>query len=496
MLKIDLEDDAGEATTTTNNKDEEGAIDFRWHSATGTVRWNHIFGDQLFMNLSGVYSHYNYGLDSSSSDGGGPASFSGIFDWNSEITTLVVKPDFSYYPRLDQTWRFGIHATHYQFIPASVATKEKGLNNTTFATEKGVEVAPYFEIEQKWEKAALLLGLRYSWFGNFGPNTIHYYPEGVEKNVNSSSHSKTFSAGEIIEQYGNFEPRLSFKYAINPRHRLRFGIDRNVQYIHFLSNTEVALPFDVWRPAGEHITPLKVWQTSVGWATNDAENKWLVSTDIYAKQFRGMIEYKNGADLFLSNRIETQLLPAQGYAYGIELSANKTKGKLRGEVNYTFARTLRRTTHPPGQENINQGNDYPSNFDRPHILNLTANYTLGKKWLANLGFTFQSGRPYSAVIGQFQLKDRWLLAFSDRNAYRLPPSHRLDLSFSYQPRKNKTHKRWKNTWNFGVYNLYGAKNPFTRFSQVNLAGSTPRLRHYQFSVIGGAVPFINYNFKF
>ena len=481
-------------TDTANQNDE--VIDFQWQNATGTVRWNHIFGDKLFMNLSGVYSNYNYGLNSSSTEGGGPGSVSGIFYWNSRINTFVLKPDFTFYPQVNQTWRFGLHTTHYRFLPAQVTTQEKGINDTRFETEIGIEIAPYFEVEQKWERTTLLLGLRYSWFGNFGPNEIFYYPKGVAKNVNTASHSKTFSSGEIIKSFGNFEPRLSLKYSINNRHRLRFGIDRNLQYLHLISNTEVALPFDLWKPAGEHITPLEVWQTTVGWATNDAENKWLISADIYAKRFRGLIEYKNGADLFLNNRIETQLLPAQGYAYGLELSANKTKGKLQGEVNYTFARTLRHTTNPQGQENINQGNDYPSNFDRPHILNLTANYTLGKKWQANLGFTFQSGRPYSATIGQFQLKNRWLLAYSNRNAYRLPPTHRLDLSLSYQPRKNKTNKRWKNTWNFGVYNLSGAKNPFTRFAQIDTSNAIPSLRHYQFSVIGAPIPFINYNFKF
>ena len=239
----------------------------------------------------------------------------------------------------------------------------------------------------------------------------------------------------------------------------------------------------------------EVWQTTVGWATNDAENKWLVSTDIYAKRFRGLIEYKNGADLFKQQN-RNPITPCTGIRLWTRTfgKQDQRQASRRSELHLCTDTTL--STNPQGQENINQGNDYPSNFDRPHILNLTANYTLGKKWQANLGFTFQSGRPYSATIGQFQLKNRWLLAYSNRNAYRLPPTHRLDLSLSYQPRKNKTNKRWKNTWNFGVYNLYGAKNPFTRFAQIDTSNAIPSLRHYQFSVIGAPIPFINYNFKF
>ena len=148
VLKLEFDDDDqnGEGSEDTGQN-----IDFSWRNATSTLRWNHIFGDQLFLNLSGIYSNYNYGLNTNSSNDGGPVSKNGIFDWHSNITTYVVKPDFTYYPSLNNTWRFGVNATYHQFLPAQITSGEKGLNSTKFPTEKGLEIAPYIEYEKKME---------------------------------------------------------------------------------------------------------------------------------------------------------------------------------------------------------------------------------------------------------------------------------------------------------------------------------------------------------
>lgn len=482
-----------EEQNSDDNSTEQ--IDFSWVNATSTLRWNHIFGDQLFLNLSGIYSNYNYGLDSNSS-GSGPDVNNGIFDWHSNITTFVIKPDFTFYPSLGKIVRFGINTTYHQFLPAQITSKEKGLNSTKFQKEKGLEIATYFEYEKKWEKTTLLAGLRYSWFGNIGPYEVHYYDPTKPKQVNTVLRSETFDTGSTSKKYANLEPRLAIKHQINPNQQLKINMGRNMQYIHLLSNTTAPLPFDVWKPSGEHLKPLDVFQASIGYGIQHDSGRWEITTDLFYKSFDNIVEYKNGADLFINDRIETQLLPGTGKAYGIEITYNKKKGGWTGELNYTYSRSLRKTESSFPLENLNFGNLFPSNFDRPHILNLIVSQSLGRKWDANISFTFQSGRPITPVIGQFKLNDNWLLTYSERNAYRLPNIHRMDLSFSYSPNKFKINKKWKSSWDFGVYNLYAAKNPISRFSEINIASGQPTFKSYHFSVIGSLIPFLNYNFKF
>ena len=244
-------------------------------------------------------------------------------------------------------------------------------------------------------------------------------------------------------------------------------------------------------PSGEHIKPLDVYQWSLGYAYKTEDRQWQATAEVFYKTFDNMVEYKNGADLFLNDQIETQLLPATGEAYGFDGTLQKTKGIWTGEVNYTFSRSTRKTTGKFPREQVRDGNTFPSNFDRPHAFNFNLYRNLNAKWKAGLFFTYQSGRPTTPAIGQFKIQDEWYLSYAERNSYRLPDLHRLDLSFTYTP-DQKSDRKWKGSWVFGIYNAYGAKNVFSRFS--NFFGD--ELRSYEFSAIAAQIPFINYNFKF
>ncbi|MGB2404613.1 MAG: TonB-dependent receptor [Flavobacteriaceae bacterium] len=482
-------------TSDDHGDERREEIDFRWRNATATVRWNHIFNDKLFMNLSGVYSQYNYGLNSKNDSGGGPANTTGSFEWKSTIDNFIVKPDFTYYQNNDVKWHFGVNATLYKFTPAKVVSEEEGVNTTNFPIERGLEIAPYVEYEHNWDKFSLLAGLRYSWFGNLGPYTVNYYDPNRIMRINTIIRRETFDRGQVTKSYSNFEPRLALNYQLSDRKAIKAGFDRNVQYIHLISNTTAALPFDIWKPAGEHIKPLDVYQATLGYAYTTANDLWQTTIEGFYKTFDQMVDYKNGADLFINDQIETQLLPAKGIAYGLEGVIQKTKGKWKGELNYTYSRSKRKTTSPFDAINIRGGAYFPSNYDRPHVLNLSVDRNLGKKWTANLFFTFQSGRPITPAIGQFSVdKGReWFLTYAERNAYRLPDNHRMDLSFNYRPNR-KPQKKWKGEWAFGVYNLYEAQNAFSNFTSFD--SNSKQLRTYQFSVIGSPIPFVTYNFKF
>ncbi|WP_160114681.1 TonB-dependent receptor [Aquimarina sp. AU474] len=492
VMKLNFSETGDEETSedgTTQNSDE--TIDFQWKNTTATLRWNHIFSDKLFMNLSGIYSRYNYALSSENSGGGPTGTSATNFTWKSAVENWILKPDFTLFQNSDTKMRFGINNTLYRFVPAKVNGNEEGVNNIDFGTEKGLEIAPYFSYDRKWDKFSVNAGLRYSWFANLGPYTVSTYNPNLPQTVSSITGSTTYGKNKVIKSYGNFEPRLALKYDISNRKAVKLGYNRMFQYIHLISNTNAALPFDIWKPSGFHIKPLEVNQISTGYAYDTKNRDYNFSVDAYYKTFKNQVEYKNGADLFLNENLETQLLSSDGYSYGIELGAFKTKGKLTGNVNYTYSVTKRKTTSQFASENLNDGNYYPSNFDRPHIFNLTANYKLSDKWSVGSFFTYQTGRPTTYATGKFQVDGQQFFTYSDRNAYRLNDTHRMDISFTYTPTP-KEDRKWQGSWVFGAYNVYGNKNAFSVFSSLR----NNQLRTFQYSVIGAPIPFITYNFKF
>lgn len=477
--------------------DEDGTktpdeiISFKWKNTTATVRWNHLFSDKLFMNVSSIYSRYDYLLNSENDTGGGPVNTSGSFTWESAVENWIFKPDFTYYYNPDTKFRFGVNSTLYKFTPAIVSTTEKGVNNIDFESENGLEIAPYFEYEKYWDKLSLNAGLRYSWFGNIGPYTVALYNPEFPKTTSTLTGNKLYDKGEIIKSYAGFEPRISLKYNLSTNKAIKIGYNRMFQYIQLISNTAAALPFDIWKPSGTYIEPLEVNQFSFGYAYDTPNSNYNFSFEGYYKNFKNMIEYKNGADLFLNENIETQLLPADGFSYGAEISLHKNRGKLTGNVNYTYSVTQRKTTSMFSAENINAGTYYPSNYDKPHVFNFIANYKINKKWDFGTFFTYQTGRPSTLPTGKILVNNNWHLTYSDRNAYRIPDTHRLDISFNYKPDGNPDTK-WESSWSFGVYNVYGHKNAFSTYSTFN----NEQLKTFQFSVIGAPIPFITYNFKF
>jgi len=478
-------------TQDDGTKTADESINFQWENATTTVRWNHLFSDRLFMNLSGIYSQYNYSLFSKNDTGGGSVGSSGTFTWKSSVENWIFKPDFTFYQSPTTKIRFGINNTLYKFTPAKISSTEEGINTVNFETEKGLEIAPYVEYKKKWDNLSINAGLRYSWFGNIGPHKVTTYDSTLPLSISSITGSKEYKRGEVIKNYSGFEPRLSLKYNLNDRKAFKLGYNRMFQYVHLISNTAAALPFDIWKPSGTHIKPLEVNQFSVGYAYDTSNEVYNFSFESYYKTFKNMLEYKNGADLFINENLETQLLPADGYSYGAEIGLHKNKGKLTGNVNYTYSVTKRKTTSSFINENINGGAYYPSNYDKPHSFNLTANYKLNEKWDLGTFFTFETGRPTTQPTGRITVDGISHLTYSDRNAYRISNTHRLDLSFNYTP-KGDPNTKWESSWSFGLYNVYGHKNAFSTYSTFN----NDKLKTFQFSVIGAPIPFITYNFKF
>ena len=478
------------ASESTEDKSSDQTANFQWNNATATLRWNHLFTNKLFMNLSGIYSQYNYGLTFKTDSGKNSNNNQELFDWASKVENWIFKPDFTFYKSAGTKFRFGTHLTLYRFKPTEVLSAEDNINRVNFDTENGVEIAPYFEYEKEWVKWKLNAGLRYSWFGSLGPKSIPTYAADKARTTQSIIDVTRHEKG-VIKRYSGLEPRFALNYSMTSQSALKFGYNRMFQYIHLISNTNAALPFDVWKLSGTHIDPIEVNQISLGYAYDTPKNNLNFTLDTYYKTFKNIVDYKEGADLFLVENTETQLIPVDGFSYGIEASIHKTKGKTTGELNYTFS-TSQRKSKPDAHssEQINNGDYFPSNFDRPHIINLNLSQQLNKKWNVNAHFTFQTGRPVTIPIGEYTIEGSQFIHYSDRNAYRLNDSHRLDLAVTYTPLRE--HKKWKGSWSYGVYNLYGRENAFSIYSRF----FNQELLSYQYSILGAPIPFITYNFKF
>lgn len=480
VLKFNQEEENGEGGFDSD-------LDLGWINTTATLRWNHTFSNRLFSNITGIYSKYDFSLGQREDLREEDIEENIEETVKRSIENWIFKPDFTYYSNPTTQMRFGLYGNLYQFIPKITSTA----GNQVLDKEKALELAAYYSIEKQWDKLSLSTGLRYSWFANFGEEDIAIYDPNLPQTQNSIIGNRSVKNNEISKTYSGFEPRISLKYDINDRKAFKIGYNRMFQYIHSINRQTITLPNDTWKPSGEHIAPLKVNQFSAGYAYDTKDQNYNFSIEGYYKTFDDLIVYKNGARLGVFDNLETELVTADGFSYGLELAAHKNKGKLTGNVNYTYSVSKRKTKSNFSSEQINNNTYFPSNFDRPHIFNITANYKLSKKWEVGAFFTFQTGRPITQPNGRLTLDGDSFITYSDRNAFRIPNTHRADISFTYTPTDNpKTN--WKGSWNFGVYNVYGRKNAFS----INSVFDDNQLETSQISFIAAPIPFISYNFKF
>jgi len=301
-----------------------------------------------------------------------------------------------------------------------------------------------------------------------------------------------YSSGEPVKTYGGPEPRLSLNYRINPNSSLKLGYNRIYQYIHLVSNTAAVTPVDIWQSSNTYFSPQLGDQLSIGYFRNSKNSMYESFIEVYAKQIQNILDFKDGANLILNPQLETALLPGNGLAYGVEISIDKIKGRLVGGVNYTYSRSLRKINGEFESEKINNGEYYPSNFDQPNIVNLNWRYSIKRNIFFSGIFTYHTGRPISIPLAAYEINSAPIIDFSDRNNYRLPDYHRLDLALIIEG-GNKRIKKINGQWTISVYNIYGRKNPYSAFFDYNVAGA---VKPYQLSLIGVPVPSVSYGIKF
>ncbi|PKH67319.1 hypothetical protein CXF59_07845 [Flavobacterium sp. ALD4] len=459
------------------------------------LRWNHLFSDKLFSNLSLIYSDYYYGLD---------LDFVG-FKWDSGIKNYNIKYDFKNYISDKFKLNYGVNAIYYDFNPGTIrpSNSESGINFDQLDKKYAFEPSLYMSATQEVSKRlSLTYGLRYSMFYRLGSSTVNIYENNSPITFNTDLQiyekavpigTKFYDKNEVIQSYNNLEPRFSASYQLNDAQSIKASYNRMTQYLQLISNTASPTPLDVWLPSDNFIKPQIADQVALGYFRNFKNDNYSLEVESYYKKVKNRLDYIDGADLIANNAIEQIILNGQLRSYGLEVMLRKNKGKLNGWISYTLSKSEQQTPGRNAEESgINSGNWYNSNFDKLHNVAVTGSYNLNEKWSFGANFALQTGQPTSFPNGQYEYLGINVPSYGLRNENRLPTYHHLDISATLTPRKNKD-RNWKGEWVFSVYNLYNRKNAASiNFRQNADSGNNEAIK----TSIFGIVPAVSYNFKF
>lgn len=390
-------------------------------------------------------------------------------------------------------FEWGAELNQYELNPGQLkpTNAESIINKKELELDYGREWGFFVEDDIDIVKFKFIIGMRYSLFHKLGPFTTHTYQEGRTKSPQSITDTKIYSKNEKIVTYGGFEPRFSLNYEISEVQSIKIGYQRTRQYMHLIANNAAVVPTDIYKLSNRHIQPQIGDQISLGFFQNFKNGGFETSMEVYYKNIENSIDYKEGANLLLNEFLESEIVNGRGYSYGAELSINKTKGDLTGRLSYTYSRSLFQPDGRFEEENINNGNPYPAYFDKPHDLTSILSYQLSDDWTLSGNFTYSTGRPVSIPISKYEVGAIAVAEFSERNQYRIPDYHRLDLALTYDPQS--TNKQLRSSWTFGLYNVYGRKNPFSVFFR-DQNGAPPQA--YRLSILGIPFPSVTYNFSF
>lgn len=459
------------------------------------LRWNHIISDNLFTNMSMIYSDYYYGLT---------LDFVG-FNWDSGIENYNFKYDFKHYLSNDLQLNYGTNLIYYDFNPGKISPIDEtsGINPQQFEKKYAFEPSFYVDAEQNiTENISVNYGIRYSMFYRLGGQNLNVYTDDTPVLFNQELQIyekatpigiKHYGRNEKIADFNNFEPRLAVAFTLDGNQSIKASYNRMTQYIHLISNTSSATPLDVWAPSGKYIKPQLLDQYAIGYFRNFKDKEYSLETEVFYKDVQNRIDYIDGADLIGNDAIEQVILNGKSRAYGWEVLLRKNTGKLSGFIAYTLSRSEQQT---PGrtqfETGINNGEWYKTPYDKVHDLSVTASYELSPKWNFGAIFALQSGRPVTYPNGYYEYQGINVPSYSLRNENRLPAYHHLDVSATYIPKPQKK-KGWQSEWVFSIYNLYNRKNAASiSFRQNEDSGRNEAVRLSIF----GIIPSVTYNFKF
>ena len=452
------------------SNDRDLFFNIPYGNATATLRWNHLFTDKLFLNVSAIYNDYDFGFE------GGQSSFS--VDVFSGIRDYNFKVDFDYYANPNHSFKFGANYTYHRLTPniASARSGEETFSNE-FEPQFAHDAAVYIQDDWKInDKLRVNVGLRGTMFAQLGPYTSTF--DGTE-----------YAKNELVKTYFGLEPRASANYKVNETTSLKAGITFTNQYLHLVSNSTSTLPTDVWVPSSELVKPQQGLQYAAGWFQNFKNNMYETSIELYYKHLNNQIDYRENYVNNVADEVEQQFVFGEGRSYGAEFFIKKAKGKLNGWLGYTLSKTDRIF------EEINDGEPYPATYDRRHDISLVANYELTKKWTIGGVFVYGTGNAFTPLRSLYFIENNLNVSYGARNSARIQPYHRMDLSATWTP-KPDSEKRFKSSWTFSVYNTYNRQNPFFISYDISADTNTGVAQAQALKVsIFPVIPSVTWNFK-
>ena len=460
------------------------SIYMRWGNLTSTARWNHLFSNRVFSNTSLIFSRYDYNL-------GVPGTGAGQFDWTSQISDYNFKEDFTWYLNSKNKLTLGFNVIYHHFDPGQIKAGDKSFfQDVKLTNYNALDNSLYVSNEQSiGSRLTLRYGLRYSYFQQIGEGKVTQYRNPDQPNEYEVTGVTQYASGKLIAPgYHNLEPRLALKYMLTPESSVKASYNRMAQNLHLITNTNSPTPLDIWLPSNTYIKPLLADQVGLGYFRNYNENMFETSAEVYYKKMSNVIDYIDGAELFLRENMETELMRGSGYAYGLELFAKKQEGRLTGWLSYTLAKSMRKV---PG---INEGKEYPSSYDRTHNASVVVNYDLSKRWNFSTTWVFSTGNPTSYPVAKYDVQGNTIYLYSERNSDRIPDYHRLDVSMTYDFKKNDR-KKVKQSLNFSIYNVYARRNAYSVTFRQN-ADRPSVSEATRLSIIGTLIPSVTYNFNF
>jgi len=428
--------------------------------------------------MSLIYSRYKYEL-------GTPEGDANSFLWDSKMYDYSARFDFTHYLTNKHTLRYGATTMYHSFFPGTAS----GLGTTSsfsefiLPPEYALEHSLYATDEFKpWEKFTIKYGLRYALFQNIGPGT--YYSFDADYNPVDST---VYAKGDIFNSYSSFEPRIAFTLLLNDVSSIKGSYSHSAQFISLAQNSTAGTPLDIWLPASLNVKPQLCDQISAGYFRNFRKNMYEVSAELYYKDLKNVIDFRDHAQLLLNQYLEGEMRTGRGYSYGIETMVRKDAGRLTGWVSYTYSRSFRIV------KEINDGNRYNAPYDKPHSANIVVNYDISRRLTASATWVYSTGLPVTFPTGRAVIGNSILPIFSNRNAYRMPDYHRLDVSVSLKG-KEKPGRKWRDELNLSVYNAYNRHNAWS----INFVSDPddPNITYAEKTYLFSIIPAVTYSIKF
>lgn len=450
------------------------------------LKWDKRYSERVESAIQVGVDHYLFHVEDRYHD-----STSYRFDY--AINQLYLKAQVNHRLAAHQ-FSYGLDAIHYRLRPGTKQpTADISLiEEQRLPNEYALETALFFSDQFKvGDRLTIDAGLRYSMYNFLGPATVRSYSTGVPKNDASIIGQQQYASGSLVKTYHAPEFRVNLNYLLSQEQSVKIGFNTLQQYIHMLSNTTSISPTDTWKLSDSHIKPQQGGQATLGYYRNWRNNTIETSIEGYYKYMDNYLDYKSGAVLLMNDAIEQEVVGTEGRAYGVELLVKKNTGRLSGWFSYTYSKVEQRALGKEGEETINNGAYYPANFDKPHSVNLVANYRFSHRVSFSFNLAYSTGRPITVPIGKFYYAGSERVYYSERNQYRIPDYFRTDAAFNFEG-NHRIKKLAHSSWSVGVYNMTGRRNPFS----VYFVSENGQVNGYRFSVFGNPIPYVSYNFRF